>query len=87
MTMSHDQARPHEGQEGKSLIQVLAAWRQASTTPRSSAFCGRRLRAVKPCVSGRTHLWWEMQQDTALPLRGLCSARGLHAYSFMSHNP
>ena len=38
-------------------------------------------------VSGRTCLWWEMQQDTALPLRGLCSARGLHAYSFMSHNP
>ena len=29
MTMGHDQARPHQGQEGKSLIQVLAAWRWA----------------------------------------------------------
>ena len=87
MTMGHDQARPHQGQEGKSLIQVLAAWRQASTTPRSSAFCGRRLQAVKRGVSGQTHFWWETQQDTALPLHGFFSARGLHTYSFESHNP
>ena len=87
MTMGHDQARPHQGQEGKSLIQVLATWRQASTTPCSSAFCGWRLRAVKRGVSGRIRLWWETQQDTALPLRGFFSARGLHTYSFESHNP
>lgn len=31
---------------------------------------------LKQRVSGRTCLWWETQQDTALPLRGLCSACG-----------
>lgn len=78
---------PHQGQEGKSLIQALATWRRAWPNPRLQRLLRQETRAVKRSVSSRARLCWEAQQDTALPLSSLCSARGLHTFSFESHNP